>query len=136
MGVGNCIQNPRGDSMKKVIVVGAGLSGLITAVLLAGRGHHVTVVERSPILGGRSHVLRKDDYVLPYGAHAILAPKAEPVKAIFKELGIVLKSRSLSALNSSFSQTAKSFPHLWARELLRLQLFVDLGIGLTFCKNL
>ncbi len=76
--------------MKKVIVVGAGLGGLFTAGLLAGRGHHVTVVERSPILGGRSHVLKKDGFTLPYGAHAILAPKAPPVKRIFNELNIDL----------------------------------------------
>lgn len=77
--------------MKKVIVVGAGLGGLFTAGLLAGRGHQVTVVERSPILGGRSHVLKKDGFTLGYGAHAILAPKAHPVNSIFKELSIDLK---------------------------------------------
>ncbi|MFE8699741.1 phytoene desaturase family protein [Cytobacillus sp. FJAT-54145] len=76
--------------MKKVIVVGAGLGGLFTAGLLAGRGYQVTVVERSPILGGRSHVLKKDGFTLSYGAHAILAPKAHPVKSIFKELNINL----------------------------------------------
>lgn len=76
--------------MKTVIVVGAGLGGLLTASLLAGRGHQVTVVERSPILGGRSHVLKKDGFTLGYGAHAILAPKAHPVKSIFKELNINL----------------------------------------------
>jgi phytoene dehydrogenase-like protein len=76
--------------MTRSIVVGAGLGGLITAGLLAGRGHAVTLVERSPILGGRSHVLAKDGYTLSYGAHAICAPKAEPVRSIFKELGVEL----------------------------------------------
>ncbi|SFA90036.1 MULTISPECIES: NAD(P)/FAD-dependent oxidoreductase [unclassified Bacillus (in: firmicutes)] len=82
--------------MKKVIVVGAGLGGLFTAGLLAGRGHQVTVVERSPILGGRSHVLKKDGFTLSYGAHAILAPKAHPVSSIFKELNIHLKYNKMS----------------------------------------
>lgn len=82
--------------MKKVIVVGAGLGGLFTAGLLAGRGHQVTVVERSPILGGRSHVLKKDGFTIPYGAHAILAPKSHFVKSIFKELNIDLKYKKLS----------------------------------------
>ncbi|MFC7688135.1 phytoene desaturase family protein [Ureibacillus sp. GCM10028918] len=77
--------------MNKVIVIGAGLGGLFTAGLLAGRGHQVTVVERSPILGGRSHVIKKGGFTLGYGAHAILAPKAHPVKSIFKELNIDLK---------------------------------------------
>jgi phytoene dehydrogenase-like protein len=77
--------------MKKVIVVGAGLGGLFTAGLLAGRGHQVTVVERSSIVGGRSHVLKKEGFTLSYGAHAILAPKSHLVNSIFKELNINLK---------------------------------------------
>jgi phytoene dehydrogenase-like protein len=77
--------------MKKVIVVGAGLGGLFTAGLLAGRGHQVTLVERSSIVGGRSHVLKKDGFTLSYGAHAILAPKSHLVNSIFKELNINLK---------------------------------------------
>jgi phytoene dehydrogenase-like protein len=82
--------------MKKVIVVGAGLGGLFTAGLLAGRGHQVTVVERSTLLGGRSHVLKKDGFTLSYGAHAILAPKSHLVSSIFKELGINLNYNKAS----------------------------------------
>jgi len=37
----------------RVVVVGAGLSGLSAALYLAGRGRAVTVVERGPIPGGR-----------------------------------------------------------------------------------
>ena len=38
----------------RVVVVGAGLSGLAAAVLLAGSGRSVTVVERADHVGGRA----------------------------------------------------------------------------------
>lgn len=45
----------------RVLVVGAGLGGLATAVALARRGHEVTVLEQAPILGevwrNRNHCL-------------------------------------------------------------------------------
>ncbi len=40
--------------MKHVVVLGAGLSGLATAALIAQAGHKVTVVERNTWLGGKS----------------------------------------------------------------------------------
>ena len=40
--------------MSKVIVLGAGLSGLASAALLARAGHQVTVLERHDWLGGKS----------------------------------------------------------------------------------
>lgn len=82
--------------MKKIIVAGAGLGGLVSAGLLAKRGYKVTVLERSPLLGGRSHVFSRDGFTLPYGAHAILGPKAEPLKSIFNELDIHLSYNKLS----------------------------------------
>ena len=42
------------ETMSKVIVLGAGLSGLASAALLARAGHEVTVLERHDWLGGKS----------------------------------------------------------------------------------
>ncbi|WP_433175067.1 phytoene desaturase family protein [Actinoallomurus sp. CA-150999] len=38
----------------RIVVIGAGLSGLAAALHLAGRGREVTVVERAPVPGGRA----------------------------------------------------------------------------------
>jgi phytoene dehydrogenase-like protein len=80
--------------MKTIVVIGAGLGGLVTAGLLAKRGFKVTLLERSSIIGGRSHVLTKDGFTMSYGAHALLAPKVEPMKSIIKELGLNLPYRN------------------------------------------
>lgn len=40
--------------MKKIVILGAGLSGLASAALLAKAGHEVTVIERNSWIGGKS----------------------------------------------------------------------------------
>ncbi|MGW4528033.1 phytoene desaturase family protein [Amycolatopsis sp. NPDC004378] len=51
----------------RVVVVGAGLSGLAAALHLAGRGREVTVLERDPGPGGRAGRVERDGYLLDTG---------------------------------------------------------------------
>ena len=59
----------------RVVVVGAGLSGLATALRLRGAGREVMVVERGPGPGGRAGVVRRDGYVLDTGPSVFTAPE-------------------------------------------------------------
>lgn len=43
------------ESVKKVLVVGGGPAGMEAAITAAGRGHHVTLVEKQEKLGGNLH---------------------------------------------------------------------------------
>lgn len=54
---------------RSVVVLGAGMSGLVTAYEFAKRGVPVRVLERLPIPGGLARTLRFDDYYIDAGPH-------------------------------------------------------------------
>ena len=52
---------------KSVIVVGAGLGSLSTALRLSYKGYQVTMIEKQDIPGGRLHLLKKDGFTFDVG---------------------------------------------------------------------
>jgi phytoene desaturase len=58
----------------RVVVVGAGLGGLSAAAHLLGAGHDVTVVERSPLPGGRAGLMTGNGYRLDNGPTVLTMP--------------------------------------------------------------
>jgi len=61
-------QRPAGAAAAKAIIVGAGLSGLTAAALLAERGLDVTVVEQRDRPGGAASAFRRGDITFDIGA--------------------------------------------------------------------
>ena len=57
-----------------VVVVGAGLAGLSTALRLAGAGRKVTVIERESVPGGRNGLLNKEGYAFDTGPTVLTMP--------------------------------------------------------------
>ncbi|GAA6623825.1 FAD-dependent oxidoreductase [Scytonema sp. NUACC26] len=51
----------------KIAIIGSGASGMVTAYLLNKKGHHITVFEKQPILGGHIRTLNKN--VQPNHSH-------------------------------------------------------------------
>ncbi len=72
----------------RVVVIGAGLAGLATALRLRGAGREVTVVERGPGPGGRAGVVERDGYVLDTGPSVFTAPElvADTLAAVGEKL--------------------------------------------------
>ncbi|WP_037309110.1 phytoene desaturase family protein [Amycolatopsis orientalis] len=58
----------------RVVVVGAGLSGLSAALHLAGRGREVVVLERDPGPGGRAGSMEREGYRLDTGPTVLTMP--------------------------------------------------------------
>ncbi|WP_235950423.1 phytoene desaturase family protein [Phycicoccus flavus] len=68
----------------KVVVVGAGLSGLAAACHLTAAGHDVTVLEREDVVGGRAGTLRLGDFRFDPGPVVMTMPEllAAPIRAV------------------------------------------------------
>ncbi|MGP9607095.1 phytoene dehydrogenase [Glutamicibacter sp. BW80] len=62
-------------SPSRVVVIGAGFSGLASAGLLAASGHQVTVLEQHPTLGGRSGRLHREGFRFDTGPSWYLMPE-------------------------------------------------------------
>jgi phytoene desaturase len=66
--------------MKHVIIIGAGMGGLATALRLRSLGFDVTVLEKQARAGGRSNLLQEDGYRVDTG------PTILVMKDVFEEL--------------------------------------------------
>ena len=58
----------------RVVVVGAGPGGLVSAILLAGAGMRVTLVERLPRVGGRTGTIEEEGFRFDIGPTFFLYP--------------------------------------------------------------
>jgi len=60
---------------KKVIIIGAGVGGLATAVRLLSRGYDVTIYEKEGNAGGRVNILNRQGFSFDLTASILLLPK-------------------------------------------------------------
>ncbi|MGW1347511.1 FAD-dependent oxidoreductase, partial [Kribbella sp. NPDC002412] len=71
--------------MARVIVIGAGLAGLASAVRLAKLGHQVTICERDERLGGVLGRIEADGFSWDAGAASPTLPAA--LRDLFRKSG-------------------------------------------------
>ncbi|WP_030881277.1 MULTISPECIES: phytoene desaturase family protein [Streptomyces] len=75
----------------RVVVVGAGLSGLSAALHLLGAGRRVTLVERAPVPGGRAGVDERGGYRIDTGPSVLTMP--DLADEAFAAVGDSLRAR-------------------------------------------
>ena len=63
---------------RRVLVIGAGIGGLATAVRLAHAGYRVTVVERHDVPGGRAGVWHSQGFTFDTGPSMVMMPEYLP----------------------------------------------------------
>ncbi|MGY1838976.1 MULTISPECIES: phytoene desaturase family protein [unclassified Modestobacter] len=61
--------------MARVVVIGAGLGGLAAAARLAAAGHAVTVLEQSPVVGGKLGWFERDGHGFDTGPSLVTLPQ-------------------------------------------------------------
>ena len=71
------LASPAADrrSPKEVLIVGAGPGGLATAILLASSGVRVRILERLPMIGGRTSRIEAEGFRFDLGPTFFLYPR-------------------------------------------------------------
>src|SRR5690349_18794085 len=74
---------------KETIIIGAGPGGLASAILLASAGVKVKILERLPVIGGRTSSIEADGYKFDLGPTFFLYPRV--LDEIFRAAGTSLR---------------------------------------------
>jgi len=74
-------------SKKTVVIVGAGIGGMATAISLARHGFEVTILEKNDQSGGRCSQLLRDGHRFDIGATILLMPSI--YRSVFDSLGLI-----------------------------------------------
>lgn len=57
--------------MKKVIVLGGGIAGLVSSIILRSKGHQVVLIEKAKQLGGLLGSMKFEEEVFDFGTHIL-----------------------------------------------------------------
>ena len=72
---------------KNIVIIGSGIGGLSTGIILSLMNFHVTVVEKNPLPGGLMRSYRRGGIDCPVGIHYVGALWAEePLGKMFAAL--------------------------------------------------
>ena len=71
----------------RVVVIGAGIAGLVAAIHAVSDGHHVVIIERKTRIGGRGTSQNSEGFSLHFGPHLI--DKSGPFYKLCKQLSRV-----------------------------------------------
>lgn len=74
----------------KIVVIGAGISGLAAATLMAKDGHTVTILEKNNTIGGRARIFKEKGFTFDMGPSWYMMP--EVFERFFNQCGSSVKA--------------------------------------------
>ena len=108
-----------------VIVVGAGIAGLGSAALLAAKGKKILLLEKEPILGGRSTSFQFQGYTVDIGLHAIASFSSSGIGRLVEESGAVLELKPIKPALMHFDLDNRAFMRATSSERFGRELYQD-----------
>ncbi len=109
---------------KKVVVIGAGIGGITTALFLAKKGYKVEIFEKNPNAGGRCGQLMQNGHRFDLGATILLMPSV--YRQVFAELGLdmdtLLATESLEPVYKLYFGDGSDFAFTRNEEKMKSQL--------------
>jgi thioester reductase-like protein len=90
---------------KRVCVIGGGISGVTAAYELTRLGHHVTLVEKAPVVGGKCESIDVDGHWFDLGGNT-MSVRYVATKALMQELGMEFEPTTASSLYSMERRSA------------------------------
>ncbi|WP_250433787.1 phytoene desaturase family protein [Hanstruepera flava] len=114
-----------------IVIVGSGLGGLVSAVILAKEGYSVCVLEKNQQFGGNLQTFSRDKSIFDTGVHYIGSlSKGQNLYQYFKYLGI-MDSLSLKKMDEdgfdiiSFDDDKKEYAYAQGYKNFKAQLIQD-----------
>ena len=122
---------------KKIIIIGAGISGLIAAQQLVKFGFDVKVLEARDRVGGRVVTFRKNNFIADLGALVVTGLGGNPMTVIAKQISMSLnKIKAKCPLYESIGNTvSKEKDEMVEREFNRLLEATSYLASIEFLDN-
>ena len=91
--------------MKKALIIGAGISGCLPAMLLKQKGWEVTVIDKAPFTGGGVRTFFHGGHPYTFGPRHFLSPYPEAYEFLSKYVPM----RDLKKINYTFMESDQTF---------------------------
>jgi phytoene desaturase len=109
---------------KKAVIIGSGVGGIATSILIAKKGFSVKVFEKNECPGGRCGQIIKDGHRFDIGATIFLMPGI--YKSVFKSMGlnddIFDKANPLPTIYKIYYPDGKIFDFTTIRDKMEIQM--------------